>query len=91
MQLNAASTLHVKTLQYMYYEPFGLGRFATDQSLAKAARDLCWLVFGATRLKETTKNFIFEISLLYVNNNNKYPYEKFLNTKFGISMLVYLY
>ena len=33
---------------------------------------------------------IFEICLLYVNNNNKYPYEKFLNAKFGISTLVYL-
>ena len=27
-------------------------------------RDLCSLVFGATRLKETTKNIIFEISML---------------------------
>ena len=34
---------------------------------------------------------IFEICLLYVNNNNKYPIEKFLNAKFGISMLVYFY
>ena len=34
---------------------------------------------------------IFEICLLYENNNNKYSYEKFLNAKFGISTLVYLY
>ena len=34
---------------------------------------------------------IFEICLLYVNNNNKYSYEKFLNAKFGISVLVCLY
>ena len=34
---------------------------------------------------------ILEICLLYVNNNNKYSYEKFLDAKFGISMLVYLY
>ena len=27
-------------------------------------RDLCSLMFGATRLKETTKNIIFEISML---------------------------
>ena len=25
-----------------------------------------------------------------INNNNKYTYEKFLNAKFGISILVYL-
>ena len=57
-------------------------------------RDLCLLVFGATRLEETTKKItaeismqeypsgcwnqvnptIFEICLLYVNNNNKYSY-----------------
>ena len=55
-------------------------------------RDLCSFVFGATRLKETTKKSylksaclitpfgrwnqvnptIFEIFLLYENNNNKY-------------------
>ena len=34
---------------------------------------------------------IFEICLLYENNNNKYLNLKFLNAKFGISMLVYLY
>ena len=93
-------------------EPFGLGRFATDLSLTKAAsRPLFARVRRYARLKETTKNIIFEISmldypfgrwnqvnptifeicLLYVNNNNKYPYEKFLNAKFGISILVYLY
>ena len=33
---------------------------------------------------------IFEICLLYVNNNDKYSYKKFLNVKFGISALVYL-
>ena len=33
---------------------------------------------------------ILEICLLYVNNNNKYSYEKFLYAKFGISALVYL-
>ena len=69
-------------------------------------RDLCSLVFGTTRLKETTKKkiifdpiwlwnqvnpTIFEICLPYENNNNKYSYEKFLNAKFGISILVYCY
>ena len=32
--------------------------------LQRPLRDLCSLVFGATRLKETTKNIIFEISML---------------------------
>ena len=46
------------------YELFGLGRFAKDHSLTKADRDLCSLVFDATRLKDTTENIIFEISML---------------------------
>ena len=33
---------------------------------------------------------IFEICFLYEDNNNKYSCEKFLNAKFGISILVYL-
>ena len=32
--------------------------------LQRPLRDLCSLGFGATRLKETTKNIIFEISML---------------------------
>ena len=32
--------------------------------LQRPLRDLCLLVFGATRLKETTNNIIFEISML---------------------------
>ena len=79
--------------------------------LQRPLRDLCSLVFGATRLKETTKisylesaclitpfgrlnevnPTIFEICLLYVNNNDKYSYAKFFNAKFGISILVYIY
>ena len=37
------------------YEHFGLGRFATITLSQRPLRDLCSLVFGATRLKETTK------------------------------------
>ena len=74
-------------------------------------RDLCSLVFGATRLKETTKKItseismleypfgcwnqvnptIFEICLLYENIDNNYSYQKIINAKFGISILVYLF
>ena len=32
--------------------------------LQRPLRDLCSLVFGATRIKENTKNIIFEISML---------------------------
>ena len=41
---------------YIYiYEPLGLVRFATESLSQRPLRDLCSLVFGATRLKETTK------------------------------------
>ena len=74
------------------YEPFGLGRFATDHSLTKAASRPLFARVRRYAPQESRWNqvnpTIFEICLLFENNNNKYLNEKFLNAKFGISILV---
>ena len=40
---------------FIYYEPFGLGRFATDHSLTKAAPRPLFARVRRYALKETTK------------------------------------
>ena len=50
-------------------------------------------LFTFINICKQVSRFIFNfrpICLLYVNNNNKYSYEKYINAKFGISTLVYL-
>ena len=51
-------------------------------------------LFTFINICKQVSRFIFDfrpICLLYINNNNKYSYEKYINAKFGISTLSYDY
>ena len=52
------------TCIFLVYEPFGLGRFATDYSLTKAASRPLSARVRRYAPHEITKNIIFEISML---------------------------
>ena len=68
-QTNIVSVLRFMLSQYFWpgsvYEPFGLGRFATDHSITRAIRDLCSSVFCATGLKQQPLHNLAPISLMY--------------------------
>ena len=56
--------IYIYTLTTIIYEPFGLGRFATDHSLTKAASRPLFARVRRYALQRDNQKITFEISML---------------------------